>query len=98
MHENNLISKFNQAFDLITKGELHGLRLEDEENRDLLALVGKVSKIDYSSDSKIKETIKKHLLIKLKARNNNGELSDKELNYAAGGFDDVQEENDPEKQ
>jgi len=98
MNENNLIFEFNQAFDLITKGELRGLSIENDENRDLPALVAQISEIDYSSDSKINEILKKQLLIKLKARNNSGELNDKELDCAAGGFDDIQEENNPEKQ
>lgn len=93
MSEKKLIVEFNQAFDLIIKGELRDLR---GENENLLTFVNHVSKIDYSSDSKISEVLKKQLFKMMNEHNINGELSDVELDYAAGGLDDIREEDDPE--
>lgn len=94
MSEKNMIAEFSQAFDLIIKGELCDFR---GDNEDLLTFVNHVSKIDYSSDSKISEVLKKQLFKKMNENNFNGELSDTELDYAAGGLDDLREGSDPEK-
>lgn len=95
MSDNKLIIEFTQRFDSVIKDDFPGLRIENEENRDLLALVSQISKIDYSIDSKISNNFKELLLIKL--QNDIDELSDAELDYAAGGLDNVRAEKDPEK-
>lgn len=95
MSDNKLIIEFTQRFDSVIKDDFPGLRIENEENKDLLALVSKISKIDYSIDSKISNNFKEQLLIKL--QNDIDELSDAELDYAAGGLDNVRAEKDPEK-
>lgn len=97
MNEKDLITEFTQRLDSILKGDLRGLEVKNAENKELLTFTDQISKIDYSNESKKSEILKKQLLKMLKVQNNNGELSDDELNYAAGGLDDIWEENDPKK-
>ena len=94
MIDKNLVTEFNQGFDLIINGDFKGLNIKNEENRSLLGLVGKIRKVDFSGDSKIGDSLKRQLLEKLQ---DDGQLSDMELDWAAGGLDDLPKKNDPEK-
>lgn len=94
MSEKNIIAEFTQALDLIIKGDYPGICIKNEENQNLLTLVGKISKIDYCGESKIKDLLKEKLIKNLQYEK--GELSDTELDYAAGGLDNLRNAKDPE--
>lgn len=97
MNEDNLITEFTERFDSILKGDQRVLEVKNIGNKDLITLAAQISKIDYSNESNKRETLKKQLLIMLKEKNNSGELSDDELDAAAGGLNDFRIEDDPEK-
>lgn len=94
MREENIIAEFTQALDLIIKGDYPGICMKNEENQNLLTLAGKISTIDYCDESKIKDLLKEKLIKKLKYEK--GELSDTELDCAAGGLDGIRNAKDPE--
>lgn len=93
----SLCNKFNQAFNLLIEGDPDIIERENGETKELLSLAKHILKIDYSNDSKIRKTLKNKLLIMINEEKHQGELSDADLDYAAGGLDDFQEENHSEK-
>jgi len=97
MNEKDLITEFTERFDSILKGDQRGLEVKNIENKELLTFADQISKIDYSNESKNREILKSKLLKMLKEQNNSGELNDDELDAAAGGLNDFQIEDDPEK-
>lgn len=90
MDEKKSIADFNRILDLILKEKPASLNMENVETNDLLALAAKISKTDYSGESKIYEILKQKLL-KLKTESDNRELSDDELDCAAGGLSDFRD-------
>ena len=66
-------------------------KIQDDEYRDILQLAKKLTKIDFSVESKTREELKKKIMSTVKKdkeqyKQSDQELADEELDYVSGGL------------
>jgi len=87
MNEEQLAKDFNQRINSLFENGLFSINEEEEKDKKILLLAQQLTKIDYSKESKIRKSLKEKLMAKIeeKTKTDNGELSDDELDWVAGG-------------
>jgi len=95
--EEFLIKRFSRDLEVLEEIEEEKIaRLSDDEYREILQLAKKLTKIDFSGESKAREVLKKKLIStieKSKEQSNQShqELAEEELDCVAGGLNRDQE-------
>ncbi|MEG6523046.1 hypothetical protein [Desulfotomaculum sp. 1211_IL3151] len=101
MTEQKLADRFSHDLEVILQSGRDPEEVASkDEYRQNLKLASQIAKIDYSGESKIQRTLKESLLAKLAEGKVNqvgleqaaDELSDSELDMAAGGLGDPQQQ------
>ncbi|MGM0501607.1 MAG: hypothetical protein ACQERJ_03665 [Bacillota bacterium] len=67
-------------------------KITNPQIKRLLQLAQEIKDVDYSGQSKVRHSLKKELLNKIKERKEEQELSDNELDLVAGGINNPKDD------
>jgi CHAD domain-containing protein len=96
-NEEFLIKRFSRDLEVLEDIDEEKIaQLPDDEYREILQLAKKLTKIDFSGESKAREVLKKKLIgtiekSKKQSNQSHREFADEELEYVAGGLNEDQE-------